>query len=209
MFCWQFCMWLYNININICQILQLLSFCLTVLSRKFEFQADAFARGMGKASELYSALIKLNKDNLGFPVADWLFSMWHYSHPPLLERLRALGSIKQDWHAPFSRPLLILWCILVLFYKLIVLSFLRNSLLALLSFMFSIRVYSKRTDQHRTIEKSQNVSNLWAKILANVCLLKAAKVAAIRFQRRLWTACLRCCNRKLITRYFKWHKTEV
>lgn len=76
--------------------LQLLSFCLTVLSRRFEFQADAFARSMGKASELYSALIKLNKDNLGFPVADWLFSMWHYSHPPLLERLRALGNVKQD-----------------------------------------------------------------------------------------------------------------
>uniref|UniRef100_A0A3Q3WFB5 CAAX prenyl protease n=1 Tax=Mola mola TaxID=94237 RepID=A0A3Q3WFB5_MOLML len=76
--------------------LPLLSFCLTVLSRRFEFQADAFARGMGKASELYSALIKLNKDNLGFPVADWLFSMWHYSHPPLLERLRALGNVKQD-----------------------------------------------------------------------------------------------------------------
>lgn len=76
--------------------LQLLSFCLTVLSRRFEFQADAFARAMGKASELYSALIKLNKDNLGFPVADWLFSMWHYSHPPLLERLRALGNVKQD-----------------------------------------------------------------------------------------------------------------
>ncbi|CAG10466.1 unnamed protein product, partial [Tetraodon nigroviridis] len=74
---------------------ELLSFCLTVLSRRFEFQADAFARSMGKATELYSALIKLNKDNLGFPVADWLFSMWHYSHPPLLERLRALGNVKQ------------------------------------------------------------------------------------------------------------------
>uniref|UniRef100_A0A8C2CTG9 CAAX prenyl protease n=1 Tax=Cyprinus carpio TaxID=7962 RepID=A0A8C2CTG9_CYPCA len=69
---------------------ELLSFCLTVLSRRFEFQADAFARNMGRSSELYSALIKLNKDNLGFPVADWLFSMWHYSHPPLLVRLRAL-----------------------------------------------------------------------------------------------------------------------
>nr|XP_057946485.1 CAAX prenyl protease 1 homolog [Doryrhamphus excisus] len=75
---------------------ELLSFCLTVLSRRFEFQADAFARNMGKASELSSALIKLNKDNLGFPVADWLYSMWHYSHPPLLERLRALGNIKRD-----------------------------------------------------------------------------------------------------------------
>ncbi|XP_077587968.1 CAAX prenyl protease 1 homolog [Stigmatopora nigra] len=75
---------------------ELLSFCLTVLSRRFEFQADAFARNMGKASDLYSSLIKLNKDNLGFPVADWLYSMWHYSHPPLLERLRALGNAKQD-----------------------------------------------------------------------------------------------------------------
>lgn len=75
---------------------ELLSFCLTVLSRRFEFQADAFALAMGRASELYSALIKLNKDNLGFPVADWLFSTWHYSHPPLLERLRALGGPKRD-----------------------------------------------------------------------------------------------------------------
>uniref|UniRef100_A0A8C8ZFT1 CAAX prenyl protease n=1 Tax=Prolemur simus TaxID=1328070 RepID=A0A8C8ZFT1_PROSS len=69
---------------------EVLSFCLTVLSRRFEFQADAFAKKLGKAKDLYSALIKLNKDNLGFPVSDWLFSMWHYSHPPLLERLQNL-----------------------------------------------------------------------------------------------------------------------
>ncbi|XP_076834188.1 CAAX prenyl protease 1 homolog [Brachyhypopomus gauderio] len=75
---------------------ELLSFSLTVLSRRFEFQADAFARDMGRSAELHSALIKLNKDNLGFPVADWLFSTWHYSHPPLLERLRALKGPKQD-----------------------------------------------------------------------------------------------------------------
>uniref|UniRef100_A0A8C5LIZ4 CAAX prenyl protease n=1 Tax=Jaculus jaculus TaxID=51337 RepID=A0A8C5LIZ4_JACJA len=75
---------------------EVLSFCLTVLSRRFEFQADAFAKKLGKAKDLYSALIKLNKDNLGFPVSDWLFSMWHYSHPPLLERLQALTSTKQD-----------------------------------------------------------------------------------------------------------------
>ncbi|KAG8451526.1 hypothetical protein GDO86_003651 [Hymenochirus boettgeri] len=75
---------------------EVLSFCLTVLSRRFEFQADAFARNLGKAKDLYSALIKLNKDNLGFPVSDWLFSMWHYSHPPLLERLQALKVDKQN-----------------------------------------------------------------------------------------------------------------
>ena len=80
-------------------LFQVLSFCLTVLSRRFEFQADAFAKKLGKAKDLYSALIKLNKDNLGFPVSDWLFSMWHYSHPPLLERLQALKNSKQDWVA--------------------------------------------------------------------------------------------------------------
>jgi len=71
-------------------VFQLLSFCLTVLSRHFEFEADAFARHLGRAAVLRHALIKLNSDNLGFPLSDWLFSMWHYSHPPLLERLAAL-----------------------------------------------------------------------------------------------------------------------
>ncbi|XP_021347754.1 CAAX prenyl protease 1 homolog [Mizuhopecten yessoensis] len=69
---------------------EVLSFCMTVLSRKFEFEADAFAKRMKKASDLKSSLIKLNKDNLGFPVVDWLYSTWSYSHPPLLERLKAL-----------------------------------------------------------------------------------------------------------------------
>ena len=70
--------------------LQILSFCMTALSRRFEFEADAFAKSLHRAPALRSALIKLNRDNLGFPLADWLFSAWHYSHPPLLERLRAL-----------------------------------------------------------------------------------------------------------------------
>ncbi|XP_048239837.1 CAAX prenyl protease 1 homolog [Haliotis rufescens] len=69
---------------------EVLSFCMTMLSRTFEFQADAFAKTLHRATALKSALIKLNKDNLGFPVSDWLFSTWHYSHPPLLERLKAL-----------------------------------------------------------------------------------------------------------------------
>ncbi|PSN34370.1 CAAX prenyl protease 1, partial [Blattella germanica] len=67
-----------------------LNFLLTILSRYFEFQADAFAKKLGKATYLRRALIKLNKDNLSFPVYDWLYSMWHHSHPPLLERLKAL-----------------------------------------------------------------------------------------------------------------------
>lgn len=71
----------------------LVDFLMTVLSRRFEFQADAFARRMHHASFLRSALIKLNRDNLSFPVYDWLYSSWHHSHPPVLERIRALGKI--------------------------------------------------------------------------------------------------------------------
>ncbi|CAK8674319.1 unnamed protein product [Clavelina lepadiformis] len=66
------------------------SFLMNVLSRRFEFQADDFAVNLGKKELLKSALLKLYKDNLSFPVADWLFSACHYSHPPLLERMRGM-----------------------------------------------------------------------------------------------------------------------
>ncbi|XP_078736002.1 CAAX prenyl protease 1 homolog [Lampetra fluviatilis] len=75
---------------------ELLSVVLTVLSRRFEFAADAFAASLGRATALRSALVKLSSDNLGLPVADWLYSAWRYSHPPLLERLRALGDARKD-----------------------------------------------------------------------------------------------------------------
>ncbi|CAN7989280.1 unnamed protein product [Ixodes hexagonus] len=71
----------------------LLEFLMTALSRHFEFEADAFARKMHRASYLRSALIKLNRDNLSFPVHDWLYSAWHHSHPPVLERVKALGKV--------------------------------------------------------------------------------------------------------------------
>jgi len=64
---------------------------MTVVTRQFEFQADEFGKKLGRAELLKSALIKLSKDNLGFPVVDWLYSTWNYSHPPLLERLDALS----------------------------------------------------------------------------------------------------------------------
>jgi STE24 endopeptidase len=67
---------------------------MTVLSRKFEFEADRFAKSLGSAVPLRSALVKLNKDNLGFPISDWLYSAWNYSHPPLIERMKALD--KED-----------------------------------------------------------------------------------------------------------------
>ncbi|XP_014236302.1 CAAX prenyl protease 1 homolog [Trichogramma pretiosum] len=69
---------------------KLLSWAMTINSRKFEFEADRYALGLGHAEPLKQALIKLHKDNLGYPLYDKLYSNWHHSHPPLLERLDAL-----------------------------------------------------------------------------------------------------------------------
>ena len=66
------------------------------LVRRFEYQADSFAKSLGFSEKLKTALIKLHKDNLSFPIADPLFSAFHHSHPTLLERLAALSDKKQD-----------------------------------------------------------------------------------------------------------------
>lgn len=68
----------------------LISFFMTMVSRAFEYQADAFAKSLGYSKELTKALIKLNIDNLGFPIYDWMYSTWNHSHPTLLQRLDRL-----------------------------------------------------------------------------------------------------------------------
>lgn len=73
----------------------LITFAMTVLSRKFEYQADAFAQKLGYSDELCKALIKLNIDNLGFPVYDWMYSSWSHSHPTLLQRMDRLNQNKK------------------------------------------------------------------------------------------------------------------
>ncbi|XP_058797827.1 CAAX prenyl protease 1 homolog [Phymastichus coffea] len=69
---------------------KLLIWMMTAMSRRFEFQADTYAVKLGYSEPLARALIKLHKDNLGYPLFDRLYSNWHHSHPPLLERLDAL-----------------------------------------------------------------------------------------------------------------------
>jgi len=65
-------------------------------SRRFEYQADAFARAtMGEAQSLIQALRKLNEKNLSNLMPHPLYSGFYYSHPTLLERECALG-IKSD-----------------------------------------------------------------------------------------------------------------
>ncbi|XP_021181731.3 CAAX prenyl protease 1 homolog [Helicoverpa armigera] len=64
-----------------------LSYLATALSRKFEFEADNFAVSLSYPNELRSALIKLGKDNLDYPIYDKLYSSWYHSHPTLLHRI--------------------------------------------------------------------------------------------------------------------------
>ncbi|KAL0846082.1 hypothetical protein Bca101_019328 [Brassica carinata] len=68
----------------------LISFGLNLVSRAFEFQADAFAVNLGYAKDLRPALVKLQEENLSAMNTDPLYSAYHYSHPPLVERLRAI-----------------------------------------------------------------------------------------------------------------------
>lgn len=69
-----------------------LKLLMNIISRKFEYEADAFAVRLGYEADLAKSLIKLQIQNLSTMDADWMYSAYHYTHPILPERLRAL-----DW----------------------------------------------------------------------------------------------------------------
>jgi STE24 endopeptidase len=63
------------------------------LSRKHEYEADAFARdAMGSYAPLSQALRKLHKENLSNLTPHPVYSNFHYSHPTLVEREASLRS---------------------------------------------------------------------------------------------------------------------
>jgi STE24 endopeptidase len=68
-----------------------LSPLINLLSRRYEYQADAFAaESMRETRSLIGALRKLNEKNLSNLTPHRLYSGFYYSHPTLLERERAL-----------------------------------------------------------------------------------------------------------------------
>jgi STE24 endopeptidase len=61
------------------------------LSRRHERQADRFASELtGEPAALASALVKLARENLSNLHPHPLYAWFHYSHPPIVERVRAL-----------------------------------------------------------------------------------------------------------------------
>ncbi|MFO7595272.1 MAG: M48 family metallopeptidase [Desulfocurvibacter africanus] len=68
-----------------------------LLSRRHERQADAFAATTtGKPEAMARALKKLSVDNLSNLTPHPLNVFLHYSHPPVLERVRNLKSLRAD-----------------------------------------------------------------------------------------------------------------
>jgi STE24 endopeptidase len=62
------------------------------LSRRHEFEADAFAVSQTNGDDLGSALLKLYEDNAATLTPDPLYVKFYYSHPPASERLARLGA---------------------------------------------------------------------------------------------------------------------
>ena len=63
----------------------------SVWSRKHEYEADRFAvDAMGEPQSMKDALIKIEQDNLSNLTPHPLFSFYHYSHPTLIERIKAI-----------------------------------------------------------------------------------------------------------------------
>ena len=65
-------------------------FLMSILSRKFEYQADNFAKNTYAGDPLISSLKKLSRNSLSNLTPHPLYVKLHYSHPTLLQRYRNL-----------------------------------------------------------------------------------------------------------------------
>ncbi len=72
----------------------------SALSRRHEWQADRFARRLtGRPQDLASALVKLGRENLANLHPHPLYAWFHYSHPPLVERVEKLRAAAAEQEA--------------------------------------------------------------------------------------------------------------
>ena len=71
-------------------ISEITGLAMNYLSRKFEFQADDYAKMTFAAAPLITSLKKLSKNSLSNLTPHPAYVFVHYSHPPLVERIRNL-----------------------------------------------------------------------------------------------------------------------
>ena len=69
---------------------QILGVFMNYMSRKFEYQADNYAKNTFSASPLISSLKKLSKNSLSNLTPHYLYVFFHFSHPTLLDRIKNL-----------------------------------------------------------------------------------------------------------------------
>lgn len=62
----------------------------SALSRRHEYEADAYAAQQTRAADLIAALVKLYRDNAATLTPDPLHSLFHDSHPPASQRIARL-----------------------------------------------------------------------------------------------------------------------
>ena len=71
-------------------ISELIGLAMNYISRKFEYQADDYAKTTYKAEPLITSLKKLSKNSLSNLTPHPSYVWMHYSHPTLLERIKNL-----------------------------------------------------------------------------------------------------------------------
>ncbi|SNZ00368.1 M48 family metallopeptidase [Flagellimonas pacifica] len=71
-------------------ISEITGLAMNYMSRKFEFQADDYAKNTFAAMPLVTSLKKLSKNSLSNLTPHPVYVFVHYSHPPLVERIRNL-----------------------------------------------------------------------------------------------------------------------
>jgi STE24 endopeptidase len=64
---------------------------LAALSRRHEFEADAYAVAKTSGTDLGAALLKLYEDNASTLTPDPVYAKVYYSHPPASERLARIA----------------------------------------------------------------------------------------------------------------------
>ncbi|KAL2536442.1 CAAX prenyl protease 1-like protein [Forsythia ovata] len=82
------------IAVQVCEnthgVLWVYMYFLWVYMYSIAVKADAFAKKLGYGSALRAGLVKLQEENLSAMNTDPWYSAYHYSHPPLVERLAAI-----------------------------------------------------------------------------------------------------------------------
>ncbi len=77
---------------------------MATLSRRDEFQADAYACTHASGGDLARALVKLYEDNASTLTPDPWYVRFYYSHPPASERLAALALSPHQPPASMTHP---------------------------------------------------------------------------------------------------------